>query len=736
MKKYIAFIALAFIVSGCEKLTEKAQNTINNTKNAAQQTANSSQKIDFKKIPVNYPSITKDSSVIDDYFGKKVADPYRWLEDDRSEATAKWVKAQNKTTFSYLDEIPYRDAVEERLQKLWNFERYSPPFKEGSNYYFFKNDGLQNQAVLYQQKTLDSEAKVVLDPNQFSKDGTASLGEFSFSKNGRFMAYQVSEGGSDWRTIYVKDINKDQLLEDKIEWVKFSGISWHKNGFFYCRYPEPEGDDALSGKNEFHQVYYHELGTPQTEDELIFADRAHPQRGFFTTTSKDENYLVVGIWESTSGNALYFKDLRKKSSDFIPLVEEIKNDYQFVDNIGNKLLFLTNYKAPNQRLIVINADKPEEGFWEEMIPESKDVLQNVNLIADKIVTTYIHNASSKIKIFNRKGNHESDLELPGIGTVGQLSGEKDQKEAFYTFASYTRPSTVYALDMESLKSTILKAPDVDFNSDDYITKQIWYKSYDGEKIPMFITHKKGIELNGKNPTLLYGYGGFNISILPRFQITRTVLLENGGIYAVANIRGGGEFGEKWHKAGTKEKKQNVFNDFQAAAEYLIAQKYTSSEKLAIEGRSNGGLLVGACITQRPDLYKVAFPAVGVLDMLRYQNFTIGRAWAGDYGLSETQEGFDYLYSYSPLHNVEKAKYPATLVTTADHDDRVVPAHSFKFISALQEKHQGDNPVLIRVETSAGHGAGKPTSKQIEEAADLFSFMFYNMEEDVIYQHDN
>lgn len=691
--------------------------------------------LSFDSIQVHYPKTYQDTTVVDTFFGKAISDPYRWLENDNSEATKRWVKTQNQTTFGYLDNIPYRDIIEKRLEELWNFERYSTPFKEGGKYYYFKNDGLQNQSILYSQSALDAPADIVLDPNKLSDDGTASLGNISFSGDGSLLAYQVSEGGSDWRTIYVKNLSSGQILDDTIRWVKFSGIAWQGDGFFYSRYPEPEDGGALSGQNVFQQVYFHTVGTSQEEDELIFADRTNPRRGFGASTTDDERFLVLRVWESTSGNALYFRDLNADDGDFQYVVEGYDNDFNVVDNIGDNLLVLTNHNAPNQRLIAVNSTKPQKEFWEELIPESEDVLQSVELIGGRIIAKYIHNAASQIKIFSLTGNLENELELPEtIGTVGSINGKKDSQEAFYSFSNYTMPTTIYELDLATLQSSVFQKPNILFDHNDYETKQVWFESYDKTSVPMFITHKKGMVLDGNRPTLLYGYGGFDISILPRFDIKTTVLLENNGIYAVANIRGGGEFGKDWHQAGTKKQKQNVFNDFQAAAEYLIDQGYTSSEKLAIEGRSNGGLLVGACMTQRPDLYKVAFPGVGVLDMLRYHEFTIGRAWATDYGLSENESDFDYLIAYSPLHNIEKTTYPATLITTADHDDRVVPAHSFKFASELQKNHRGDNPVLIRIETSAGHGAGKPTSKRIEESADMMSFMLYNMKENVLYEY--
>ncbi|MFK7773832.1 MAG: prolyl oligopeptidase family protein [Saprospiraceae bacterium] len=725
MKKYLLFLTV-LTIWGCET----------NSNSGSLTSPNKIQKVDFKTIPVTYPDVKKDETV-DDYHGTAIQDPYRWLEDDNSKETSEWVTNQNKVTFDYLDQIPYREAIKKRLKDVWNFERFGTPFKEGGKYYYFKNNGLQNQSVLYEQETLNGVSKIVLDPNNFSADGTTSLASLSFNKTGNLLAYQISEGGSDWRTIHVKDLKTGETLKDKVNWVKFSGISWFKEGFFYSRYPEPEDGKELSAKNEFHQIYYHKVGTDQSEDILTYSDRANPLQNVYASTTQDEQYLILSVVQSTSGNALYFKDLNKDDSEFIPIWQSFNNDFSVADNDGSKLLVMTNYQAPNNRIISIDTENPDEKNWKVVIEESKDdALQGIEIIGEKIIATYIHNASSKVQFHSLEGKYESDLKLPGIGTVGGFSGKKEDSQAFFSFTSFTRPTTVYSLDMAAKKIDIFKAPKVNFKSDDYTTEQVWFKSYDGTKVPMFLTYKKGLKLDGKRPTLLYGYGGFDIPVLPSFRVSNTVLLENGGIYAVANIRGGGEFGKKWHKAGTLENKQNVFNDFISAAEYLIAQNYTTQEKLAIQGGSNGGLLVGACMTQRPDLFQVAFPQVGVLDMLRYHTFTIGWAWATDYGRSDDPEAFKYLIKYSPLHNVKEMEYPATMVTTADHDDRVVPAHSFKFISELQSKHQGDNPVLIRVETSAGHGAGVPTDKQIQSAADMSSFMLFNMKEDVIYDLKN
>lgn len=695
-------------------------------------------KTTFKTIKVIYPETYKDTNIVDDYHGLKVKDPYRWLEEEDASATQQWVSAQNSITGKYLAQIPYRDAIKERLKAMWNYERYSVPSKKGDNFYLLKNNGLQNQDILYRFKTLQSTPEVVLDPNTFSEDGTASLATYSFSKDGSLLAYQVSEGGSDWRSIRIKDLESGTVLSDEVDWVKFSGISWYRDGFFYSRYDAPQKNKKLSNKNIFHQVYYHKVGTDQEDDELIFADRSHAQRNFSASTTSDESYLILSITTSTSGNALYFRSLDSESVDFTPIVEDFKNDFVIIDNVGDKLLVLTNYKAPNQRLIQISTSKPGEGYWEEIIPESDDVLQDVQLVGGKIVATYIHDASSQLRVYDMDGKPIKNIRLPEIGTVTDLKGNKDDYKAYFSFTTFTTPTTIYELNIASLNIDPVFTPEINFNADAYETRQVWYESNDGTRIPMFVIHKKGLRKDSNRPTLLYGYGGFDIPMLPIFNRTRLnlfpIILENDGICAVANIRGGGEFGKEWHLAGTKRNKHNVFNDFQAAAEYLISNQYTSRDKLAIYGRSNGGLLVGACMTQRPDLYKVALPAVGVMDMLRYHKFTIGWAWATDYGRSDNSKEFDDLYSYSPVHNVTEQNYPATLVTTADHDDRVVPAHSYKFISELQDKHTGNLPVLIRIDASSGHGAGKSTAKKINEATDILSFMFFNMKEDLIYRY--
>lgn len=693
--------------------------------------------VSFRNIQLQYPPSPRDTTVTDTYCGKTVADPYRWLEDDHSEATASWVRNQQRLAKAYFEEIPYRDAFARRLAELWDFPRQGRPEYRGDYYYSFSNNGRQNQDVLTRTASLRDTFQTVLDPNSWSAGGTAAMGEHAYSEDGTLLAYQVSEAGSDWRNILVYDLEKGRALEDTLRWVKFSAIAWHDDGFYYSRYPEPSAESRLSGVNEFHQLYFHRVGQSQAEDELVFADRRHPRRNVRAETDQAERFLVLSVTESTSGNALYFEDLSLKAREgFVPVVEDFEHDYELVGSVADKLLVLTNDGAPRRRLVQISSRRPERDFWEEIIPERSDVLQDVELIGDKLIATYLHDASHRILIFNLAGKELKALKLPSLGTVTGFSpGRRD--EAFFGFTSFTQPETVYRLQLSDFSTSIFERPRVAFASSEYETKQVWYESHDGTSVPMFIIHKKGLEPDGETPTLLYGYGGFNISILPRWNLTRLLLipavLENGGIAAVANIRGGGEFGAAWHDGGRLENKQNVFDDFQAAAEYLIAQGYTNSEKLGIYGRSNGGLLVGACLTQRPDLYKVAIPAVGVLDMLRYQNFTIGWAWAADYGLSTDSTMCDYLLSYSPLHNVEALRYPATLITTADHDDRVAPAHSFKFGATLQRQQQGEAPIVLRIDENTGHGAGKPVDKRIAEGADVMAFLWYNLQEQTSYR---
>ncbi len=673
-----------------------------------------------------YPETRKDTAW-DDYFGTKIADPYRWLEDDHAEETKAWVAVQNQLTFSYLEKIPFRKDLRARIEKLFDYEKCSTPFKEAGKYYFFKNNGLQNQDVLFVANQLKDSTQIVIDPNTFSKDGTTSLSGYSFSKDGKYLAFLTSEGGSDWNKIMIRDLATNSNLEDTIRWVKFSGAAWKDDGFYYSRYPEPKGTGELSAKNENHSVYYHKIGDDQSKDVLIYKDSKNPLRNAGASVTEDQRFLILTGSESTSGNSLAIKDLKNKKSEFNWLIKTFESDYNVIGNSGDSIFIHTNDHCPNWKLYCVDFKKPGRDHWIEIIPESKDVLQSVSLIGGKLIATYMHNASSAVKIYDLQGKLLKELELPELGTVGGFSGKEHDTEAFYSFSSFVRPTTIYRIDLNNYKSEIFFTPEVEgYNPDLYTTEQLWYTSKDGTKVPMFLTHKKDLVKGNVAPTLLYAYGGFDISIQPSFAVSRLPILENNGIYAVANLRGGGEFGKEWHMAGTKERKQNVFDDFAAAADYLVNEKYTDRNHLAIQGGSNGGLLIGATITQRPDICKVAFPAVGVLDMLRYHKFTIGWAWASDYGTSETKEGFDNLIKYSPVHNAKRAAYPATLITTADHDDRVVPAHSFKFAAAMQASQQGTNPMLIRIDVSAGHGAGKPTSKRIDEAADVLSFMFYSM----------
>jgi len=675
---------------------------------------------------LTYPE-TKKGTQVDDYFGYKIKDPYRWLEDDNSEETAQWVAQQNEVTQKYLGEIPFRDDIKERLTEIWNYEKYSTPFKEGDYYFYYKNDGMQNQSVLYYHKGMDGEHKVFIDPNKLGEGGTTAISTFSVSNDAKYAVYGTATGGSDWKEFFVMDVATGKLLNDHLKWIKFSGASFYKDGFFYSRYDAPKEGEELSDKNEFHKVYYHKIGTEQSADELIYQDQEHPLRNFGLSVTEDERFAILYESESTSGYALYYKNLDNKDTAFTKIAEGFDYEYNVIDNIGNLLLVVTNEGAPKNQLILMDPKNPEKENWTVLIPENDDVLRSVSLRGGKIITYYMKHANSKVYVHDLNGKQINEVELPSLGSASGFTGKKEDSIAFYSFRSFTSPGIIYKYNVNTNKSVEYFKPKVKIDFSGYKTEQVFYESKDGTKIPMFIVHKEGIELNGKNPTLLYGYGGFNISITPRFSLSNILFLESGGVYASANMRGGGEYGEEWHEAGTKLKKQNVFDDFIAAAEYLIEKKYTSSEKLAISGRSNGGLLVGACMTQRPELYKVALPAVGVLDMLRFHKFTIGWAWTGDYGSSEDKEQFKYLKGYSPLHNLKLGtSYPATLVTTADHDDRVVPAHSFKFLARLQECHKGDNPVIARIETMAGHGAGKPTSKQIEESSDILSFIFYNL----------
>jgi len=677
-------------------------------------------------MELTYPE-TKKVDTVDTYFDTEVKDPYRWLEDDMSEETGDWVEAQNKVTFGYLDKIPYRSELKNRLEKLWNYEKFSAPFKEGDYTYFYKNDGLQNQYVVYRQKG-DEEPEVFLDPNTFSEDGTTSLSGLTFSKNGNIAAYQISEGGSDWRKVIVLDAINKEIKEDTIIDVKFSGLSWKGNdGFYYSSYDKPKGSE-LSAKTDQHKLYYHKLGTSQKEDRLIFGGTSEQKRRYVGgSVSEDDKYLVVTGATSTSGNDMFIKDLSNPDGNLITVVNNFDSDSYVLDNMGSKLYIVTNLNAPNQKIVTVDAANPTPENWKDFIPETENVL-SPSTGSGFLFTEYMVDAVSKVFQYDMDGKQIREIELPGVGSVGGFRGKREDKELYFTFSNYINPPTIYKLEPKTANYEVFKKPAIEFDSDSYESNQVFYTSKDGTKIPMIITHKKGIELNGKNPTILYGYGGFNISLTPSFSITNAVWMEQGGIYAVPNLRGGGEYGKAWHKAGTLMQKQNVFDDFIAAAEYLIANKYTSSDYLAIRGGSNGGLLVGAVMTQRPELMKVALPAVGVMDMLRYHTFTAGAGWAYDYGTSEqSKEMFEYIKGYSPVHNVkEGVQYPATLVTTGDHDDRVVPAHSFKFAAELQSKQAGNNPTLIRIETKAGHGAGTPVSKTIEQYADIFGFTLYNM----------
>lgn len=686
------------------------------------------QKCQQHNAKIVYPEAKKTDSV-DVYFGHEVADPYRWLEDDNSEETAKWVEAENKITNEYLAHIPFRDQLKARLTHIWNYPKYGVPFNKADKYFFFKNNGIQNQSVLYIQNSLDDEPKTLLDPNTLSEDGTVALSSLSISKNGEYLAYGISRGGSDWSEIYVMNIESGEVLADHINWVKFSGISWKGDGFFYSAYGEPEEGDELSGQNRFHKVYYHILGTPQKQDLLIFEDKENPLRNFYAYLTEDERFLIIAETESTSGNELYAAKLKGLTDiKFNKIATGFDYDYEIIDNINDELLMLTNHEAPNKKLVITKYDNADPVNWKDIIPEKETVLESASMVGELLFTQYLKDASSKAYFYNLDGTFVRELELPAIGTLSGFNGEKNKNTAFYGFTSFTFPSSVYEYDVTTGASELMHKSEVDFQPENYVTTQIFYESKDGTKIPMFIVHKKGIKMDGNNPTMLYAYGGFNISITPSFSISRAAFIEQGGIYVLANLRGGGEYGEKWHEAGTLLQKQNVFDDFIYAAKYLFKNNYTSSDKLAIIGGSNGGLLVGAVMTQQPELFKVAIPIVGVMDMLRYHNFTIGWAWAADYGRSDdNEEMFNYLYGYSPLHNIKKGvSYPATLAITADHDDRVVPAHTFKFIATLQEANSGKNPVLVRIETKAGHGAGKPTDKQISEAADMYSFIMYNL----------
>ncbi|MFN4082469.1 MAG: prolyl oligopeptidase family serine peptidase [Bacteroidia bacterium] len=669
---------------------------------------------------LKYPT-TKKENVVEFYHGVAVPDPFRWLEYDTAANVAEWVKQQNTVTQEYLSQIPYRQQIKNRLKEIWNYPKESAPFIKGNYTFTYKNSGLQNQSVLYKNN------EVFIDPNKLSNDGTAALASFSIDKTNTYAAYGVAKSGSDWNEIFIKEIETGKVLNDHIKWVKFSGAAWYKDGFFYSRYDEPQPGKEYSSQNRFMKIYYHKLGNQQSQDELIYEDQKHPLRYFNASVTEDDRFLIISASEGTHGNEILIKDLTKPNSKFTVLVKGFSYNHRVVDNIKEKILLFTDFNAPNYRLVLVDPKKPSPKNWKDVIPEKDFLLDYVNTAGGKLFAVYLKDASNLVMQFNYSGKLEYQVKLPGIGTVSGFNSDKNQETFYYSFTSFTDPGSIHQYDIKTGVS--IPQPSnkkLNINLQDFETKQVFYTSKDGTKVPMFIIHKKGLELNGNNPTLLYGYGGFNINLTPSFSISRMFFLEQGGIYCIANLRGGGEYGENWHKQGMLEKKQNVFNDFISAAEYLIENKYTNSNKLAIQGGSNGGLLVGACITQRPELFKVALPAVGVLDMLRFHKFTIGWGWVVEYGSSDVKEQFDYLIKYSPLHNVKPAKYPATMVLTADHDDRVVPAHSFKFLAALQENNIGLNPTIGRIDVKAGHGAGKPTEKLIEEAADIWSFILWNM----------
>lgn len=691
---------------------------------------------------IKYP-VSKKVEQTDDYFGVKVSDPYRWLEDINSADTKAWVEAQNKVTFDYLATIPQREKIKTRLTELWNYEKYSAPFKEGGKYFYFKNDGLQNQYVLYVADSVTDKGRVLLDPNTLSADGTVALSGLAISEDGKTMAYGLSAAGSDWQEWRFRNVETGADMADVLKHIKFSGASWTKDGkgIFYSRYPEPDEKAKLSAVNHFQKLYYHKLGTPQTEDVLVYERPDDKEMGVGAGVSEDGRWLNITVWKGTSPNVLiYYKDLSKPDSPIMPLVEKFENEYSFIGNDGATLYFKTDKDAPRGRIVATELEaqkgaftlQPGEYFnnkfkWREVVPQAAETIEGVSFINNQFVVSYLKDAYTQVRIFDKAGKAVRSVELPGIGAAGGFGGKQSDTETFYTFSSFTTPPTIYRYDMRSGKSEVFRKSDVKFISADYEVKQVFYKSKDGTKVPMFIVHKKGIKLDGTNPTLLYGYGGFSVSLTPNFSVSRLAWLEAGGVWAMPNIRGGAEYGEEWHVAGTKLKKQNVFDDFIAAAEYLIKEKYTTPKKLAIQGGSNGGLLVGAVLNQRPDLFGAALPAVGVMDMLRFTEFTIGAAWTSDYGSPKVKEEFEAIYRYSPLHNLKAGtKYPAVMVTTADTDDRVFPAHSFKYAAALQAAQGGEAPVLIRIETKAGHGAGKPTAKIIEEAADIYGFLMKNL----------
>jgi prolyl oligopeptidase len=674
---------------------------------------------------LDYPK-TRKVDQVDDYHGTKVSDPFRWLEDDNAADTKAWVEAQNKVTFAYLEQIPQREAIKSRLTRLWNYERYGLPFREGGRYFISRNDGLQNQSVLYTMATLDAEPKLLLDPNTLSADGTVALGPIDISADGKLMAYGTSSAGSDWQELHVREIESGRDLPDVIKWAKSTSPAWTKDGkgFFYSRYDEPAGSNVLKGVNYFHKLYHHRVGTTQTEDSLVYHRPDQKEWGFAGGVTDDGHYLGIHVWKGTdTKNRFFYKDLGTTDAPVVELLNDFDADYSLLDNVGSVFYFRTDLDAPRGRIIAIDINKPARGDWREVVPQSDDRLQSANVVNGQLIISYLKDARSDVRIFGLDGKPVRHVALPGIGTAGGFGGKRGDTETFYAFTGFIAPTIIYRYDLRTGTSSLFRQPKVDFDPGAFETKQVFYKSKDGTRVPMFLSHKRGLKLDGRNPTLLYGYGGFDISLTPSFSPGTIVWMEMGGVYAVPNLRGGGEYGKAWHEAGIKSKKQNVFDDFIAAAEWLIANRYTSREKLAISGGSNGGLLVGASMTQRPELFRAALPAVGVMDMLRFHKFTIGWAWVSDYGSPDEAAEFPAIYAYSPYHRLRPGmNYPSTLITTGDHDDRVVPAHSFKFAARLQEVQAGNHPVLIRIETKAGHGAGKPTKKLIEEAADKYAFL--------------
>ena len=698
----------------------------------------------FKPITTNglaqetmdYPE-TKRGQEVDDFFGTSVPDPYRWLEDDvrESDEVADWVQAQNKVTNKVIQELPYRAEIESRLTKLWDYEKYGVPFKRGDRYFYYKNDGLQNQSVLYKLEKLDGEPTVLVDPNKWSEDGTDAMGGLEFSSDGKYMAYGIQKAGSDWRTWKILEVATGEVLSDELKWLKFGGVSWtaDSKGLYYSRYDEPKSEEKFQGLNLGQKVYYHELGDPQSSDQVIHSNSENPKFGFSPSVTEDGKYLVVTVWQGTDDRyrVLYkpLADVDPDAGELKVLIENFDNEYSFIGNQGSKFYFKSDLDAPKKCILIIDVDQPDKENWKVIIDESAEAMESAGMVGDMLILEYLKDAKTQVKIFDLAGKFIREVDFPGIGSASGFGGKREHTETFYRFSSFNLPPSVYRYDLESGKSTLMRTAKVDFEPADFEVNQVFFKSKDGTKVPMFVAHKKGLELNGKNPTLLYGYGGFNISLTPGFSISRLQWMEMGGVFALANLRGGGEYGKDWHKAGTKTSKQNVFDDFIAAAEYLIENKYTSPTNLGIQGGSNGGLLVGACMTQRPKLFGACLPAVGVMDMLRFHKFTAGRFWVDDFGCADTDEDeFKALFAYSPYHNlVDGTEYPPTMIMTADTDDRVVPGHSFKFAARLQEAHSGPNPVLIRIESKAGHGAGKPTAKIIEEVADQWAFLAKHLE---------